>query len=110
MFKNIRRDAYKPFLKLLDDLYRTNQIEHSRENAAFAEGVDLVISNFEKTLKGCNITTIESIGQAFDHDIHEAVLMREDKTSDKNTILEEFEKGYFFDGEVLKHAKVVVAK
>ena len=98
------------FIKLLDDLNRTLQISHDKAESTFVEGIEMVVKNFEKTLQSQNVTPIESLGKPFDHELHEAVMTRKEKDAKPHIVLEEFEKGYMLNDEVLRHAKVVVSQ
>jgi len=110
MLRFTKKATILSFIKLFDDLTRTLQISHDKAESAFVEGVEMVIKNFEKRLESQNVTPIESLGKPFDHDLHEAVMMRKEKDAKPNIVLEEFEKGYMFNDEVLRHAKVVVSQ
>ena len=52
---------------------------------------------------------MESIGKQFDPEFHDA-LSSEESDEKENIILDEFQKGYFLNEKVIRHAKVKVAK
>ena len=60
-------------------------------------------------LKECNIEEIKAVGEKFNPEFHEAV---EQVESDKNPgiIIQQVQKGYLFNNELLRSSKVKVAK
>jgi molecular chaperone GrpE len=65
----------------------------------------LVERKFKSSLEGQGITPMETLGQAFDPNFHDA--MRQGKGKE-GIIIEEFQKGYMMGDKVLRPAKVVV--
>lgn len=52
---------------------------------------------------------MESIGQVFDAEIHEAITQFPAPTEDmKGKVIDEVEKGYYLNDKVIRFAKVVV--
>lgn len=52
---------------------------------------------------------MESIGQVFDAEIHEAITQFAAPTEDmKGKVIDEVEKGYYLNDKVIRFAKVVV--
>ena len=60
-------------------------------------------------LEGAGLEPIGSVGEAFDPQKHDAI---EEIESDKpsGTIVEEAQRGYLYNGQVLRPARVKVAK
>ena len=57
------------------------------------EGLKMVKKQFEDALADIGISPIESVGEQFDPEKHNAV-MTEESDKDENTVLDEFMKGY----------------
>lgn len=98
-------------LPVLDDLERA--MEASEDDSSFEElksGVELVYENFKNILKRRGVEAIDSVGEPFDPDLHDAMMVRESEEHDSEIVLEEFERGYKLGDTVLRHAKVVVSK
>ena len=56
------------------------------------------------------VTPIAAEGEQFDPNYHNAVMHIEDESIDDNTVVEEFMKGYMYNGErVVRHSMVKVA-
>ena len=98
------------FIPLYDNLQRafTNYSDET-DAAAFVAGVEKIFAQFDQILKGKGVTPIPSEGEKFDPTKHEALLSVE-SSEEKNTILEEFERGYERNGRVLRPCKVKVSK
>ena len=102
----------RKILPILDDLRRT--VEHAREtesrgNNPVLQGVELIVDKFTKLLEAEGVETIDSVGQEFDPDLHEALMSRSSKEHAKGMIIEEYEPGYKYRDKIIRHAKVVVS-
>ena len=60
-------------------------------------------------LTDIGVTTIEAVGNEFDPNIHNAVMHIEDENLGENVVAEEFQKGYKFKDQVVRHSMVKVA-
>mgnify|MGYP001134843466 CR=1 FL=1 len=112
---NYKRFATEKIVRKLvshyDDLKRARDIINTRENDhSIKKGFEMILKNFEKLLQEEGIEPMECEGEKFDPYKHDAMLVREDNEKPENTVLEELEKGYYFNKEVLRPAKVVVSK
>ncbi len=99
-------------LSVMDDFERAlKAFEKSDDVASLKEGVMLIYKKLEKTLHQHDIRPIETVGEAFNPDLHEAMTMiPAPKDSMKNKVIEQVQKGYTHKGKVLRHPKVVVGK
>jgi len=96
------------FLNIYEDFLRAeNSLSKQKINT---DGIQAVIKNMENLLAENNIKTIETIGEIFDPQIHEAVSMVEDDSLDDGTITQEVSKGYISGKAILKPSKVIVSK
>ncbi|MFO7796703.1 MAG: nucleotide exchange factor GrpE [Promethearchaeia archaeon] len=112
---NYKRFATEKIVRKLvshyDDLKRANEIINTLEDDhSIKKGFEMILTNFEKILKEEGIEPMDCEGEKFDPYKHDAMLVREDSDKPENTVLEELEKGYYFNKEVLRPAKVVVSK
>ncbi len=107
----VEDNAIAAFLPLLDDIHRTlfSAKEHKAADS-FISGIELIKDNFDNILESRGVSAIETVGEEFDPEFHEAMLVESDPKSKNNVILEEFEKGYKHNDRVLRHAKVKVNK
>ena len=78
---------------------------------ALIEGFEMTQNQLLSTLdKNWGLKAIESVGQEFDPSLHEACMMAIDESLDKETVLEEFQKGYTLHGRVVRPSKVKIGK
>jgi molecular chaperone GrpE len=63
-----------------------------------------------ETLSKFGVRQISSVGELFDPAMHQAVAQVESETAKPNTVVEEFQKGYFLHERILRPAMVTVAK
>ena len=78
---------------------------------ALIEGFEMTQNQLLSTLdKNWGLKGIDSVGQEFDPSLHEACMMAIDESLDKETVLEEFQKGYTLHGRVVRPSKVKIGK
>ena len=82
----------------------------SEEVKKFREGSELTIKQFESLFAKFNIVAIDPLGQPFNPEQHQAMLMQEVEGAEPNTVVNVFQKGYLLNGRLLRPAMVVVAK
>ena len=99
-------------LPILDDLDRAAEnIEKSNDLETLKEGVALILDKLTKTLAAQGLKKMETIGQPFDTDFHEAVaLIPAQEEAQKNVVIDCVQQGYQLNDKVLRHAKVVVGQ
>ena len=98
------------FIPLYDNLQRAfANYSDETDAASFVAGVEKIFAQFDQILRAKGVAPISSEGQVFDPTKHEALLSVE-SSEEKNTILEEFERGYARNGRVLRPCKVKVSK
>ena len=61
------------------------------------------------TIDKLNVKPIEAVGTEFNPDFHNAVMHVEDEEAGENVVVEEFQKGYLYKDQVVRHSMVKVA-
>lgn len=98
-------------LPVVDDFERSLQhINEAQEVDAIKKGLKLIYDKFMKVLDDQGVKKMESAGQPFNVEYHEALLQRSDDSVEPHTVLEEIEKGYMYKDKVIRHAKVIVSE
>ncbi|MDH6308300.1 molecular chaperone GrpE [Dysgonomonas sp. PFB1-18] len=99
-------------IAVVDDFERAlENISKTEDIAAVKEGVDLIYTKFLGFLSRHGVKEIETIGQPFDTDRHEAITtVPAQKEEDKDKIVDSVQKGYTLDDKVIRYPKVIVAK
>jgi molecular chaperone GrpE len=112
LIKNGAEKTLTAILPVLDDLERAvKTADASEETKAMREGVELIFNKFVKVLNQEGLQKIETEGQAFNTDYHEAIALIPAQSEDqKNQILDCVQTGYTLNEKVIRHAKVVVAQ
>jgi molecular chaperone GrpE len=110
-----KRAIILALLDVMDDFDRA--LEHVGQSPdAVVEGLRAVHKRLADALKAQGVTPIESVGQQFDPMRHEAVgaieagVGRAGIALEPGAVTDETRRGYLWDGEVLRPARVLVAK
>jgi molecular chaperone GrpE len=97
-------------LPVIDDLERAQaNIPAEIADSSWWGGARLILQKFRTVLESEGVTTIESQGQPFDPNQHEAVTY-EDAPGQDGLVIEQFQKGYKIGDRVLRPAMVKVGK
>ena len=98
-------------LPVLDDFERALADTHTEDPKAIKDGMDLIFKKFTKTLEGLGVHKIETDGQDFNVDYHEAVAMVPGMGDDKKgKVIDCVQTGYTLNDKVIRHAKVAVGQ
>ena len=82
----------------------------SEDVQKFREGSELTIKQFEALFTKFKIEAIDPLGEIFNAEQHQAMMMQELENAVPNTVINVFQKGYLLNGRLLRPAMVVVAK
>jgi molecular chaperone GrpE len=100
-------DTIKALLPILDDLERALKVESADKE--YARGMEMIHQRLMETLSKLGLEPISSEVAVFNPHIHHAVEMVDTKDHADQTILEEYQRGYYFKGRLLRPAMVKVA-
>ncbi len=103
----ITGDVVATMLPIMDNLEKA--AEAKTEDTQYQDGVKLVARQFQEALKGLGLEEIETLGQKFNPEYHEAVSHVEDSTKGEQEIVQEYRKGYKIGNKVVRHSMVIVA-
>jgi len=87
-----------------------NHIPEEQQKEDWVVGIMHIRKQFQDFLMKYKIEEIKTIGEKFDHNLHEAVTYEEQNGYESDTIFDEVQPGYMLDGKILAPAKVRVAK
>ena len=96
------------FLQIYDDFLRAKDV--AAENKIVTDGFDSILKNMDSLLSQYGVTPIDSIGEIFDPNFHEAISIVDDDSLDDNTITKEIRKGYISHQRVIRPALVEISK
>ena len=102
----------KGLLPIVDDFERGLDASAKIDNPAeIRKGMELIYQKLIKYLEQNGVKAIESTGNQFDAEIHEAIAMVPvQDESQKGIVIDTPTKGYTLNDKVLRHAKVVVGQ
>src|ERR1700712_1353250 len=108
--KSEGKDVISALLPVLDDFDRAiRSMENTTDVTAVKEGVALIQNKLKSVLSQKGLKEMQSIGDTFDPEIHEAVTNIPAPTDDqKGKVVDEMEKGYYLNDKVIRFAKVIV--
>ncbi len=95
-------------LPVIDNLDRA--MAHNTDNPnEYKKGVEMIGSQFYAVLEKLGIESFGETGDAFDPNLHNAVMHIEDENLGENTVAAVFAKGYRLGDKVIRPATVQVA-
>lgn len=112
IIKNASENVLKGLLPIVDDFERgLAAIKESEGAEAVKEGMVLIYNKLVKFLEQNQVKAIDSTGNAFDPELHEAIAMvpTEDEAL-KGKVIDTPTKGYTINDKVLRYAKVAVGQ
>ena len=107
LYNSLVSDIFTSLLPVIDNLEKAVASETTDE--AYRQGVELVLKQFKDVLTANGVQEIETVGQPFDPELHEAVASVVDSSLGEKIIKEEYRKGYKIGSKVIRHSMVVVA-
>ena len=104
------KDVIVSLLPVFDDFERAlRSMENAADAAPIKEGVTLVQHKLKNILSQKGLKAMESIGDPFDPELHEAITNIPAPSEEwKGKVIDEMEKGYFLNDKVVRFAKVIV--
>ncbi len=108
MVASRRRMLLERFLPVLDNLERA--VESNAGGDTLRGGVEQTLRGFEAVLAGEGVKPIDVKGAPFDPRVAEAVGTMASNGTAEDTVVEVAQKGYMLGDELLRPAKVIVAK
>jgi molecular chaperone GrpE len=108
--KALIRELLLDLLAVQDSFDRAFQSEALKAEPQVYQGMRSIQRQIHQLLEQRGVLTFESVGQPFDPSMHEAVDTEPSHKHPDATVSREVEKGYLWEGKVLRAAKVVVVK
>lgn len=96
-------------LGVLDDFDRALASAPPDAHDSWLDGVRLVERKLRGVLEAEGVTPIEALGEAFDPNLHEAVVHEPTTDHPDNTVIAELQRGYRLNDRVLRPSMVKVA-
>ena len=106
-YTNGKADAVEKLLPVYDNLERA--LNQPTEDAAYKKGVEMTMNELVKILNAMGVEIFGTPGDAFDPNLHNAVMHIDDESLAENTISQVFQKGFKLGDKVIRFAMVQVA-
>ena len=106
-YSNGRADAIEKLLPVYDNLARA--LKQETTDPAFKKGVEMTMTELVKILNGLGVEIFGNVGDAFDPNLHNAVMHIENEDLGENSISAVFQKGFKIGDKVVRFAMVQVA-
>ncbi len=112
LLRNAGEKVLRGILPIVDDFERGLAAIKDTEGAdAVKQGMELIYNKLLKYLADNGVKPIESTGQPFDADLHEAIATIPAPTPElKGKVVDTTTRGYMINDKVLRHAKVAVGE
>jgi len=104
-----KRDIILQLLEVLDGFDRALQHVDDAPSSV-SEGLQLLHRKLLGLLEAQGITPLQSLGETFNPELHDAIGSVESEEVEPGTVAEEMQRGYRWGDDVLRPARVRVAK
>lgn len=105
-----RSECISAILPVLDDFDRMSENHNNLNDDQAIEGIRLIREKLLKALMQQGLKPVNSLGENFDPNVHEAIASVQTDITTDGEIVEEWQKGYLLNERLLRPAKVKVAK
>ena len=106
-YGNGKADAVAKMLPVYDNLERA--LNQETADAAYKKGVELTMNELVKIFTSLGVEIFGNVGDAFDPNLHNAVMHIESEELEENTISQVFQKGFKIGDRIVRFAMVQVA-
>ena len=106
-YGNGKADAVEKLLPVYDNLERA--LNQPTEDEAYKKGVEMTMTQLVNIFAGLGVEIFGNVGDAFDPNIHNAVMHTEDEALGENVISQVFQKGFRLGDKIVRFAMVQVA-
>jgi len=101
----------KELLPVIDNLDRAvGQARQKAEAQSLVEGVEMILRQIKEVMEKHGVKELQSLGEPFDPNVHEAMMHEIADDHDENTVIDELQKGYIFKDRLIRPALVKVSK
>ena len=106
-YGNGKADAVEKLLPVYDNLERA--LNQPTEDAAYKKGVEMTFTQLVNIFTALGVEIFGNPGDAFDPNLHNAIMHTEDETLGENVISQVFQKGFRMGEKIVRFAMVQVA-
>jgi len=109
--KFANEDLILQLLPIIDNFDRAiNSQKDFDKNDPHLKGIFLIKDNLHKLLEDCGVVKIKSLGEKFNPEFHEAVMVVETNEHPDGVVVDELQVGYTMHNRLIRPATVKVSK
>ena len=103
-------DTLTPFLTVFDYLTMAGNAAETSDNIeSIRQGLKMIMGEFFKAFDELGVKKLDSVGKAFDPNLHDAVAKEPSDTVPEGDIIREWSSGFMQHERLLRAARVVVS-
>lgn len=106
--KFMTQEIVSDLLPVVDNMERALGQEMSEEVKGYLKGFEMITTQLVEVLRKNGVEAIEAVGQPFDPNFHQAIMMTNDENYESGVITEELQKGYKLKDRVIRASLVKV--
>ena len=112
LLKYAGEEVFKKLIPVMDDFDRAIKASaDATDIEIIKQGKHLIYNKFKNLLTQSGVKEMNSTGEVFDPELHDAITnIPAPSEKMKGKVVEEVEKGYYLNGKVIRHAKVIVGQ
>lgn len=104
------KDIVSQLLPVIDDFDILFAHHNDGSEELCVDGVRMIYNKLLSSLKEIGLQPIDATGEAFDPNLHEALMAEETNEVDEGHVLKVWQQGFLFKDQLLRPAKVITAK
>ncbi len=109
IYQFANEDIVKSLLEVIDNFERA--LDASQDDGSkFREGMEMIFKQLMGALEKAGVSEIKALGEEFDPNFHNAVMMEETDEFESNKVSGVMQKGYTLNSKVIRPSMVKVAK
>ncbi len=103
-------EAVTALLPIIDNFERAiAAFTDADKETEFYKGIEMIYTQTKESFIKLGVEEIKALGEEFNPELHNAVMHIDDESVADNTVVEEFQKGYTYNGKVIRYSMVKVA-
>lgn len=106
--KFMTQEIVSDLLPVVDNMERALGQEMSEEVKGYLKGFEMITTQLVEVLRKNGVEAIKAVGEPFDPNFHQAIMMTNDENFESGVITEELQKGYTLKDRVIRASLVKV--
>lgn len=107
---SFQKASINALIDVMDDFENIYKYARTSNNESLIANMTSVMKLLKNKMSSLNIKEIATIGETFNPELHECIQAVERKDKNKYEIIDTIKKGYIFNENVIRIAKVVAVK